>query len=114
MYQVLLCQFLQLLALLRQSLLLSFRMISELPDSLLISAISVEPFEGPSLRTTVVPDVPSTSAVIVSAVASDEKALHDSHQGESGTLLEVVSNALSSGVVVETHGGEDPPPFWRQ
>ena len=82
--------------------------VTRLPADL--SAITVVPFEGPSLRTTVVPDAPTTPVVAEFAIASAAKTLLDSHERGSGTLLEAVSNALSSGVVVDTHRGEDPPP----
>ena len=82
---------------------------SRLPADL--SAISVEPLGGLSLSTTVMADAASTSAIIVSAVASDGITLPDSHEGESGTPLEAVSRALSSAVVFESHEGEDHPPL---
>ena len=75
-----------------------------------LSAIPVEPLEGPSVGANAELIVTSAPVTIVSPVDSGANLRPVSAEGESGILLNEGPAVSSSEALVEAHGGEDSPP----
>ena len=76
-----------------------------------LSAIAVEPLEGPTVGANAELIVTSAPVTIVSPVDSGANLLPVSAEGESGIPLDKAPAVSSSGAMVEAHEGEDSSPL---